>query len=107
MSKYQRLEEITEYDYNQIIGSQDQKLAIISNQLGELKQLSQQTGSQLSIQNEQLDHLTIKIDDETNRLTHTTGRAKSLTNKIASNWFCISFIIMGLIIGVLLVVVLI
>jgi hypothetical protein len=88
----------------QMIDEQDAQLDLISQSVGNLKQMANTIGDELVNSNKIIDSISIKIDDADARMNYTTRAIKRLDEKLKRSCCCKTAMIVGSIVVVLIVV---
>lgn len=96
----------SQIDYNKQYEMEENVLNDISSQLNILKFNGNIIGDKLDVSNDKLNNVIVNVDDETHRINNVTHKTNYLINKISTNWFCYSMLIMTVIIIILLFILL-
>jgi len=88
----------TSEEQEQLINTQDILLEVINRQINVIKHNAYDLSDVLDQQNEKLDSFAINVENTTNRINSGTKNIDKFRRKISSNWFCIAFLILIVII---------
>jgi t-SNARE complex subunit (syntaxin) len=88
---------------NSLIEKQDEKLHLISSYISNLKNTANVIGEIIDEHNNELDSITIDVENNTDRINSTTNKIEIFRKKVNNN-FCMIFILFILIDVVLTVV---
>lgn len=89
--------------HSQTMQVQDDLLEVVAGQVKTIKKIGEDVGAELNRQEETTDQIGTTINIADPLLTRTTDRAGRLVEKTSENWFCITFIILAVVIVLMVI----